>query len=237
MKPDFIHIADNEASITDADVLYEDNHLIAINKRGGQIVQGDKSGDKPLSEMVAEYLKEKYNKPGDAFIGVIHRLDRPVSGVILFAKTSKGLAKMNELFKSRDVQKTYWAVVKNKPEQDSATLVHWLIKNPETNVTKAYLESKDNGMRSELSYSVIKESRGFFLLEVNPITGRPHQIRVQLASIGCPIVGDNKYGYPRGSKMRTIALHARKIEFEHPVRKEMVEIFAKTPSDGFWDRI
>lgn len=226
-----------EQPVTDADVLYEDNHLIAIQKKGGQIVQGDKSGDKPLCELVADYLKKKYNKPGDAFVGVIHRLDRPVSGVILFAKTSKGLAKMNDLFKDRKVHKTYWAVVKNKPVSESGTLVHWLVKNPETNITKAYDHEIPNGMRSELHYKLIKESNGYYLIEVNPITGRPHQIRVQLSSLGCPIVGDNKYGYPRGSKMRTIALHARKIEFDHPVKKEKVLILAKIHTDGFWEKI
>ncbi|MBE7175508.1 MAG: RluA family pseudouridine synthase [Mucilaginibacter polytrichastri] len=222
--------------LTDDDVLYEDNHLIAICKKGGQIVQEDKSGDKPLSALVYDYLKVKYNKPGDVFVGVVHRLDRPVSGVILFAKTSKGLHRMNDMFKQREIRKTYWAMVRKHPVPESGKLVHWLVKDPETNVTTAYAEEVENGMRSELSYKMIKEIGGYFLIEVNPLTGRPHQIRVQLSTLGCPIVGDNKYGYPRGSRRRTIALHARKLEFLHPVKKEPVSITARTPRDGFWEK-
>lgn len=222
--------------LTDADVLFEDNHLIAILKKGGQIVQEDKSGDKPLSALVFDYLKEKYNKPGDVFVGVVHRLDRPVSGVILFAKTSKGLMRMNDLFKQRKIQKTYWAVVRNKPVPESGTLVHWLVKDPETNITAAYADEVANGMRSELHYQLLRQVGDYYLVEVNPVTGRPHQIRVQLSTLGCPIVGDNKYGYPRGSRRRTISLHARKLEFIHPVKKEPVHIVAALPQDGFWEK-
>jgi 23S rRNA pseudouridine1911/1915/1917 synthase len=222
--------------IQDKDVLYEDNHLIAINKRAGDIVQVDETGDQPLDEMVAAYLAIKYNKPNAAFLGVVHRLDRPVSGVILFAKTSKALERMNAIFKNREVKKTYWAVVRKRPEQISGTLIHWLVKNTQKNVVTAHATEVPGSQRAELSYRLIAELSGFFLLEVDPLTGRSHQIRVQLSSMGCPIVGDNKYGYPRGSRKGSICLHARRLKFIHPVKKEPVEIFAKLPVDGFWER-
>jgi 23S rRNA pseudouridine1911/1915/1917 synthase len=222
--------------ITEADILYEDNHLIAINKRAGDIVQVDETGDEPLDEMVKKYIAAKYNKPNGAFLGVVHRLDRPVSGVILFAKTSKALERMNAIFKNREVRKTYFAVVRNKPATLQGNLVHWLIKNPQKNVVTAYNKEVVGSQRSELDYKLIGEVGGFYLLQVNPLTGRSHQIRVQLSTMDCPIVGDNKYGYPRGSRKGSICLHARQLEFIHPVQKEPVKIFATLPVDGFWER-
>ncbi|TCC88209.1 RluA family pseudouridine synthase [Pedobacter frigiditerrae] len=222
--------------ITEADILYEDNHLIAINKRSGDIVQVDETGDEPLDEKVKKYIAAKYNKPNGAFLGVVHRLDRPVSGVILFAKTSKALERMNAIFKNREVRKTYFAVVRNKPTRTEGNLVHYLIKNPQKNVVAAYNKEVTGSQRSELDYKLIGEVGGFYLLQVNPLTGRSHQIRVQLSTMDCPIVGDNKYGYPRGSRKGSICLHARQLEFVHPVQKEPVKIFAPLPVDGFWER-
>lgn len=223
-------------SVTDKDVLYEDNHLISINKRAGDIVQVDETGDQPLDEKVKVYLADKYNKPNSAFLGVVHRLDRPVSGVILFAKTSKALERVNAMFKNREVKKTYWAVVRNKPSKPSGTLINWLVKNTQKNVVTAHPQEVPGSQRAELSYRLITELGGYYLLEVDPLTGRSHQIRVQLATMGCPIVGDNKYGYPRGSRKGSICLHARRLQFLHPVKKEPVNIFAKLPVDGFWER-
>jgi len=222
--------------VTDRDILFEDNHLIAVSKRAGDIVQVDETNDKPLDEQVKTYLADKYNKPGTAFLGVVHRLDRPVSGVILFAKTSKALERMNAMFKNREVKKTYWAIVRNKPVKASGTLVHWLIKNPQKNVVTPYNTEVPGSQRAELSYRLIGELGGYYLIEVDPLTGRSHQIRVQLSTLGCPIVGDNKYGYPRGSRKGSICLHARRLQFLHPVKKEPVNIFAKLPVDGFWER-
>jgi 23S rRNA pseudouridine1911/1915/1917 synthase len=222
--------------ITDADILYEDNHLIAINKRAGDIVQVDDTGDESLDDKVKKYIAKKYNKPNGAFLGVVHRLDRPVSGVILFAKTSKALERINALFKSRDMHKTYYAVVRKKPEPEAGKLVHWLVKNPQKNVTKAYDHEVPGSQRAELNYKLVGELNGNYLIEVDPITGRPHQIRVQLSTLGCPIVGDNKYGYPRGSLRKSISLHARKLQFIHPIKKEPVVIIAPVPKDGFWER-
>ncbi|HEY1025613.1 MAG TPA: RluA family pseudouridine synthase [Sphingobacteriaceae bacterium] len=222
--------------VSDKDVLFEDNHLIAVNKRAGDIVQVDDTGDESLDEKVKKYITAKYNKPNGAFLGVVHRLDRPVSGVILFAKTSKALERVNNMFKGREMKKTYWAVVRNRPEQPEGNLVHWLVKNPQKNVVKAYTTEVKGSQRAELNYKLIGELNGYYLIEVDPITGRPHQIRVQLSTLGCPIVGDNKYGYPRGSLKKSICLHARKLSFTHPVKKEPVEIFAPLPNDGFWDK-
>lgn len=222
--------------ITDADILYEDNHLIAVNKRAGDIVQIDETGDEPLDEQVKKYIAKKYAKPNGAFLGVVHRLDRPVSGVILFAKTSKALDRVNAIFKNRQITKTYFAVVRKKPAKTAGKLVHWLIKNSQKNVVTYYNEQVPGSQYCELDYQVLVELDGYYLLQVNPLTGRSHQIRVQLSSMGCPIVGDNKYGYPRGSKKGSICLHARQLEFEHPVKKEPVKIFAKLPKDGFWDK-
>jgi 23S rRNA pseudouridine1911/1915/1917 synthase len=222
--------------ITDKDILFEDNHLIAVNKRAGDIVQIDDTGDEPLDEQVKKYIAAKYNKPNGAFLGVVHRLDRPVSGVILFAKTSKALERINLMFKSREMKKTYWAVVRNRPQPTEGNLVHWLVKNSQKNVTKAHDKEVASSQRAELNYKLIGELNGYYLIEVDPITGRPHQIRVQLSTLDCPIVGDNKYGYPRGSLKKSICLHARKLQFIHPVKKEPVSIFAPLPQDGFWER-
>lgn len=222
--------------ITDKDILFEDNHLIAVNKRAGDIVQVDDTGDEPLDEQVKKYIAQKYNKPNGAFLGVVHRLDRPVSGVILFAKTSKALDRVNRMFKNREMKKTYWAVVRKRPAQMEGTLVHWLVKNPQKNVTKAFDHEVKGSLRAELNYKMIGELDGYYLIEVDPITGRPHQIRVQLSTLNCPIVGDNKYGYPRGSLKKSICLHARRLQFIHPVKQEPVNIFAPLPKDGFWER-
>jgi len=222
--------------ISDADVLYEDNHLIAINKTAGDIVQADDTGDEPLDEKVKKYIAKKYNKPNGAFLGVVHRLDRPVSGVILFAKTSKALERINTMFKAREMHKTYYAVTRNRPQPDAGNMVHWLVKNPQKNVTKAHDHEVDGSMRAELNYKLLGQVNDYYLIEVDPITGRPHQIRVQLSALGCPIVGDNKYGYPRGSLRKSISLHARKLQFIHPVKKEPVAIVAPVPKDGFWER-
>jgi len=222
--------------ITDSDILYEDNHLIAVNKRAGDIVQIDDTGDESLDEKVKKYIAKKYNKPNGAFLGVVHRLDRPVSGVILFAKTSKALERINEMFKSREMHKTYYAVVRNRPQPETGNLVHWLVKNPQKNVTKAHDHEVQGSQRAELNYRLVGQLNDYYLIEVDPITGRPHQIRVQLSTLGCPIVGDNKYGYPRGSLRKSISLHARKLQFIHPIKKEPVLITAPVPKDGFWEK-
>jgi 23S rRNA pseudouridine1911/1915/1917 synthase len=216
------------------DVLFEDNHIIAVNKKPSELVQGDKTGDEPMSDAVKRYLKEKYNKPGEVFTGVVHRIDRPVSGVVLFAKTSKALTRLNELFRIKDIQKTYWAVVKNKPKLDEATLVNYLVKDEQKNKSRAYNEERKGALRSELSYKVIAKIDNYYLLEVLPITGRHHQIRVQLSHMGCPIKGDVKYGFDRTNKDASIHLHARKIEFIHPVKDEPVCIIAPPPDEVVW---
>jgi 23S rRNA pseudouridine1911/1915/1917 synthase len=215
-------------------VIFEDNHLIAINKKSSDIVQGDKTGDVPLSEHVKRYLKEKYNKPGEVYCGVIHRLDRPVSGVVLFAKTDKALSRMNEMFRTREITKTYWAIVGTKPEQDSGKLIHYLKKNEKTNKSHATNFEVKDSLKSETDYKLIASSDRYFLLEVVPQTGRHHQIRVQLATMGCIIKGDLKYGAPRSNKDASISLHARKLEFIHPVKKEPVTIIAEVPEDPLW---
>lgn len=217
-------------------VLYEDNHIIAINKNPSDIVQGDKTGDKPLGDFVKAYIKKKYNKPGDVFLGVVHRIDRPVSGVILFAKTSKALSRLNKLFQERSIKKTYWAIVKNEPEQLDNKLVHFLKKNQQKNKSFAFKREENGALRSELDYKTIKKLNSFYLLEVKPKTGRHHQIRVQLSAIGCPIKGDIKYGSKRTNSNASIHLHARKIEFIHPVKKEKIEIIAPPPiKDSIWE--
>lgn len=219
----------------DFSVIYEDNHLLTVNKANGVLVQGDETGDKPLVELCKEYIKEKYQKPGAVFLGTVHRLDRPVSGVVVFARTSKSLERMNALFREKETKKTYWAVVKNKPKKESDTLVHWLLKDEKKNKTTFFTKETQGALRSELSYKVIGTAQGHWLLEVNPITGRPHQIRVQLASMGCPIRGDVKYGYGEIiNDGRSINLHAKRLAFIHPVKKEPVTFEAPLPDDGFW---
>jgi 23S rRNA pseudouridine1911/1915/1917 synthase len=217
------------------EVAYEDNHLIIVNKKSGVLVQGDKTGAPPLSEYVKNYLKEKYNKPGNVFAGVVHRLDRPVTGLVILAKTSKALERMNKLFQEKDIQKIYWAIVKNKPKENKGDLIHWLIKDPQKNITATFLKETPNAQKSELSYSLLAEKKGYYLLEVKPKTGRPHQIRTQLSAIGCPIVGDVKYGYREPNEDKSINLHARRLEFLHPVKKEPLKIIAGLPSNNLWD--
>ena len=217
------------------EVIYEDNHLIAINKRSGDLVQGDKTGDRPISDLTKDYIKEKYKKPGDAYLGVPHRLDRPTSGLVIFCKTSKSLPRMNKLFEAKTIQKTYWAVVKNKPPEKEATLIHYLHRNPQKNKSTAHSKEIAGSKKAELSYRILKELDNYFLLEILPKTGRHHQIRSQLAAIGCPIKGDLKYGFDRSNKDASIHLHARRLEFVHPVSKEPVKITAPTPKkDPVW---
>ncbi|TRX37560.1 RluA family pseudouridine synthase [Flavobacterium restrictum] len=216
-------------------ILHEDNHLIVINKRVGDIVQGDKTGDKPLSEVVKEYLKDKYNKPGEVFLGVVHRLDRPTTGIVVFARTSKALTRMNALFSNRETQKTYWAVVKNKPEKATDTLVHYLKRNEKNNTSKAHLKEVPESKLASLSYTIIKTLDHYVALEINLHTGRHHQIRAQLQAIGSPIKGDLKYGFDRSNPDGGIHLHARKLVFVHPVTQESLLIVAPTPQDVIWN--
>ena len=217
------------------DVIYEDNHLIVVNKKSGDIVQGDKTGDEPLSEKVKMYIKEKFNKPGEVFLGVVHRIDRPVSGAVIFARTSKALARMNAMFQSKEIQKTYWAVVKNKPMHSEELVVRYLTKNEKQNKSYCSKVPKDGALKSELTYTLLASSDNYHLLEINPHTGRHHQIRAMLADIGCPIKGDLKYGFNRSNQDGSIHLHARAIQFEHPVTKEPVFIKANPPKDAVWD--
>lgn len=217
------------------EILYEDNHLIIVNKKASDIVQGDKTGDMPLSVKVKEYLKKKYEKPGNVFVGVIHRLDRPVSGAVIFAKTSKALERMNDMFRQHDVLKIYWAVVRNKPEPPLGNLIHYLKKNEEQNKSYVFEQGTKGALQSELRYRVIGKSERFFLLEVIPKTGRHHQIRVQLSAIGSPIKGDIKYGYERTNEGGAIHLHSRRVEFMHPVNKSMLNVIAPLPNDVIWN--
>ncbi|GAA4757798.1 MULTISPECIES: RluA family pseudouridine synthase [Flavobacterium] len=218
-------------------VLHEDNHIIVVNKRVGDIVQGDKTGDKPLSEVVKEYIKYKYNKPGDVFLGVVHRLDRPTTGIVVFARTSKALERLNKMFSERETQKTYWAVVKNKPPKQEDNLVHFLKRNQQSNTSKAHLKEVPDSKKASLDYKIIAELKSYFALEINLHTGRHHQIRSQLSAIGCPIKGDLKYGFDRSNPDGGIHLHARKLKFIHPVTKESIEIIAPTPDDVIWNSI
>lgn len=216
------------------EVLYEDNHIIIVNKAVGEIVQGDKTGDKPLSEIVADYLKEKYHKPGAAFVGVPHRLDRPTSGIVVLAKTSKALERLNEMFRRGDVQKTYWALVANRPQQEEGELTHWLTRNEKQNKSYASDRERPGSKQAILRYKLLGSLTRYHLLEVELLTGRHHQIRCQLAHIGCPIRGDLKYGYPRSNPDGSICLHARRVTFDHPVSHELIDVVAPVPHDTLW---
>lgn len=219
-------------------VLYEDNHLIFVNKQAGEIVQGDKTGDAPLSEIVKEWIKEKYSKPGNVYLGVVHRLDRPVSGVVLFAKTSKALPRLNNMFANHDkVKKTYWAIVQNKPEVPKGRLTHWLTRNEKNNTARAYDHEVVGSKKAILDYELIASSDRYHLLQIHLHTGRHHQIRCQLAKMGCPIKGDLKYGAPRSNPDGSISLHARHLTIEHPVNHEQISITAPVPNDSLWQEI
>lgn len=215
-------------------VLYEDNHIIIVNKTTSEIVQGDKTGDKPLSETVKEWLKEKYNKPGNVFCGVTHRLDRPVSGIVVFAKTSKALPRLNKMFQEKDIKKTYWAISKNAPKEPIGTLTDYLVRNEKQNKSYAYDTEKPNSKKAILHYKLIAKSDKYNLLEVDLETGRHHQIRCQLAKIGCVIKGDLKYGADRSNPDGGISLHARSISFMHPVSEKLIEVTAPVPEDNLW---
>jgi 23S rRNA pseudouridine1911/1915/1917 synthase len=215
-------------------IIYEDNHLLLVNKPSGMLAQGDETGDMPLAEHAKNYLREKYQKTGNIFCGVVHRLDRPVSGLVVLAKTSKALERMNAMFQAREVQKTYWAIVKKRPMQDQGHLTHWLVKDAQKNMVKAYAKEVKGSLKAELDFKVLAEKQGHYLLEVQPITGRPHQIRVQLATLGAIIKGDIKYGFPIAATDGRIYLHSKSIRFVHPIKKEEMEFVATLPEDNFW---
>lgn len=216
-------------------VVYEDNHIIIVNKASSEIVQGDKTGDVPLSETVKQYLKDKYRKPGNVFVGVTHRLDRPVSGLVVFAKTGKALARLNDMFRLGQIKKTYWAIVKNAPKEMEGELAHYLVRNEKQNKSYAYDEEAAHSKKAILHYKVIGRSENYYLLEVDLKTGRHHQIRCQLAAMGCPIKGDLKYGFPRSNPDGSISLHARRIVFTHPVSKEEMDLAAPVPEGNLWN--
>lgn len=215
-------------------VLYEDNHIIIVNKQVGDIVQGDKTGDIPLSEVVKQYIADKHHKKGNVFLGVVHRLDRPTSGIVIFARTSKALARLNKMLRDKKIKKTYWAIVKNKPAKEKDMLTHYLKKNPKNNKSTAFPNPTESAKKAVLHYMLIKILDNYFLLEIDLETGRHHQIRAQLSAIKCPIKGDLKYGAKRSNPDNGISLHSRKIEFIHPVSKELISIIAKTPDHAIW---
>ena len=216
-------------------ILYEDNHLVIVNKQAGEIVQGDKTGDTPLSDIVKDWLKEKYNKPGNVYLGVVHRLDRPVSGVVLFAKTSKALPRLNKMFAEHNkVNKTYWAIVQNRPQEPQGTLTHGLTRQEKNNTARAYDREVPGSKKAVLDYELIASGDRYHLLEIHLHTGRHHQIRCQLAKIGCPIKGDLKYGAPRSNPDGSISLHARTLTLEHPVNHESISVTAPVPDDKLW---
>jgi 23S rRNA pseudouridine1911/1915/1917 synthase len=217
------------------EVIYEDNHLIIVNKSSGELVQGDKTGDAPMSDHLKEYIKEKYNKPGEVFLGTVHRIDRPVTGIVIFARTSKALERMNKMFQEKGVQKTYLAVVKNRPPKEEDHLVHYLLKNEKQNKSYAKELPFPKALKCELDYKVLAHSDNYHLLEINPHTGRHHQIRSQLSFIGCPIKGDLKYGFNRSNEDGSIHLHAYAIRFIHPVTKEELYIKCPPPKEALWD--
>ena len=223
------------STVDNLQVLFEDNHLIVINKRPGDIVQGDKTGDEPLSDTVKSYLKKKYNKPGNVYLGVVHRLDRPTSGIVVFAKTSKALPRLNKMFAEKNAKKTYWAVVKNRPNEPEKRLVHWMKRNTKQNKSYANNKEVNESKQAILSYKLIKKLDNYYLLEIDLETGRHHQIRSQLTAIGCPIKGDLKYGFNRSNENGSIHLHARKLKLMHPVKKELLEIIAPLPNDPIWN--
>ena len=216
------------------EVLHTDNHTIVINKRAGAIVQGDKTGDEPLSEKVKRYIKVKFNKPGNVFCGVVHRLDRPTSGIVIFAKTSKALKRINKMFQNKEIEKFYWAIVKNKPEKSKSTLKHWLKKNSQNNITKVFNKEVNGSKKAVMHYDTIKNLKSHFRLEIKLETGRSHQIRSQLGFIGSPIKGDLKYGFDRSNHNGGIHLHAKKIKLLHPVSKKIISIEANLPDDLLW---
>lgn len=216
------------------DILFEDNHLLVVNKKPGDLVQGDKTGDEPLVDALKAYIKDKYNKPGEVFLGMVHRLDRPTSGVVVFAKTSKALTRLNEQFAKKETVKTYWTIVKNVPEQTKGTLIHYLKKNEANNISKAYPKEINGSKIAILHYQLLKKLDNYHLLEINLETGRHHQIRVQLAAIGCSIKGDLKYGAPRSNPDGSISLHARKLQITHPVLKTKMTFVAPLPKDPVW---
>lgn len=218
-------------------VLYEDNHIIVVNKESGEIVQGDKTGDTPLSDIVKDYIKVKYQKPGNVFLGVVHRLDRPVSGAVVFARTSKALSRLNEMFRRGEVHKTYWAIVKNKPKADAATLVSWIVRNEKQNKSYAYDHEVKDSKKAVLDYRLIASGDTYHILEIRLHTGRHHQIRCQLAAMGCPIKGDLKYGSQRSNADGSISLLSRRTEFLHPVSKQLIAVDAPLPSDPLWKKI
>jgi 23S rRNA pseudouridine1911/1915/1917 synthase len=222
------------------EVVYEDNHIIIVNKQSGEIVQGDKTGDRPLSDIVKDYIKEKYQKPGEVFLGVVHRLDRPVSGLVVFARTSKALTRLNKMFAEGEVHKTYWAIVPKSPKLEGDgfnTLEHWLVRNEKQNKSYAYNQEKPNSKKAILKYRAIGHSDNYTLLEVNLMTGRHHQIRCQLAAMGSPIKGDLKYGAPRSNPDGSISLHSHRVEFVHPVSKQLISIEAPVPNDSLWQTL
>ncbi len=218
-------------------VIYEDNHIIVVNKRVGDIIQGDKTGDQPLSEIVKDYIKDKYNKPGEVFLGVIHRLDRPTSGVVVFARTSKALTRINDSFKQRETKKTYWAIVKNEPPKESDILIHFLVRNEKNNTSKAHSKEVPGSKKASLEYKIIQKLQNYFALEIDLHTGRHHQIRCQLAAIGSPIKGDLKYGFNRSNPDGGIHLHARELILIHPTTKESIKFTADVPNDIIWKSI
>ncbi|MGN1375138.1 MAG: RluA family pseudouridine synthase [Prevotella sp.] len=218
-------------------ILYEDNHIIVVSKTSGEIVQGDKTGDKTLCDSVKDYIKEKYAKPGNVYLGIAHRLDRPVSGIVIFAKTSKALSRLNAMFRDGEVHKHYWAITRNRPQKVEDTLTHWIIRNEKQNKSYAYDREKPGAKKAMLHYKVIGCTDNYTLLEVNLMTGRHHQIRCQLSAIGCPIKGDLKYGSRRSNTDGSISLHARKVEFVHPVSKQPISIEAPVPDDRLWQEI
>ena len=218
-------------------VVYEDNHIIVVYKESGEIVQGDKTGDTPLSDIVKDYIKEKYQKPGNVFLGVVHRLDRPVSGLVVFARTSKALSRLNDMFRTGDVRKTYWAITKEQPAELEGRLEHWLVRNEKQNKSYAYTREKPGAKKAILEYKVIGRTDNYNLLEVRLLTGRHHQIRCQLAAMGCPIKGDLKYGARRSNPDGSISLLSRRVQFVHPVSKQLIDIVSPVPDDNLWQDI